>query len=128
MTILNVTQHVATNSQIAVGVVDMLTIDRVELTALLTFTTVPSYRDMVERATAIKAIVDGYSVSSVMLGGAPFFMAILETVLHYTYSVVYAFSTRESIESVLADGSVRKVNVFNHAGWVQGTINKAEEA
>jgi len=31
---------------------------------------------------------------------------------------VYAFSVRESIEQTQPDGSVRKVNVFRHAGFV----------
>jgi hypothetical protein len=31
---------------------------------------------------------------------------------------LYAFSVRESVEQALADGSVRKVNVFRHAGFI----------
>ena len=32
---------------------------------------------------------------------------------------VYAFSVRESVEQPQPDGSVRKVNVFRHVGFVQ---------
>lgn len=33
---------------------------------------------------------------------------------------VYAFSVRESVEQTQPDGSVRKINVFRHSGWVGG--------
>lgn len=46
-------------------------------------------------------------------------MAPLETELSARrIEPVYAFSTRESVEQTQADGSVRKVNVFRHTGFV----------
>ena len=58
----------------------------------------------------------------VMIGGAPFFMESLATALRREgYCPVYAFSRRESVEQVQADGSVRKVAVFRHLGFVVGT-------
>lgn len=35
---------------------------------------------------------------------------------------VYAFSARESVDHVQADGSVRKVAVFRHLGFVSGPL------
>lgn len=56
---------------------------------------------------------------SAMIGGAPFLMAPLEGALR-TRGVIplYAFSVRESVEEALPDGSVRKTQVFRHAGFV----------
>ena len=54
-----------------------------------------------------------------MLGGAPFFMIVLHEMLADNgINPVYAFSVRESEEQVQADGSVKKVAVFRHRGFV----------
>jgi hypothetical protein len=55
-----------------------------------------------------------------MVGGAPYLMPYLERALKAKdISPIYAFSKRESIDQVQPDGSVRKVAVFRHAGWVE---------
>ena len=55
-----------------------------------------------------------------MIGGAPFFMSALEAALKERgVRAVHAFSRRESGEERLPDGSVRKTQVFRHAGWVE---------
>ena len=38
---------------------------------------------------------------------------------HMDFYVVYAASKRESVEITQPDGSVRKVAVFKHLGWVE---------
>lgn len=54
-----------------------------------------------------------------MVGGAPFFMAPLEAALRAVNIIpVYAFSKRESVEEKQPDGSVKKTQVFKHAGFV----------
>jgi hypothetical protein len=56
---------------------------------------------------------------SAMIGGAPYLMSALEEALDTQgIGAVYAFSVRESTEQTAPDGSVRKVNVFRHAGFV----------
>jgi hypothetical protein len=55
----------------------------------------------------------------VMLGGAPFFMEELSHAARELGLVpVFAFSRRESVEQTLEDGTVRKVAVFRHLGFV----------
>lgn len=55
-----------------------------------------------------------------MIGGAPFLMASLERALAAVQMrAVYAFSVRVSAEQAQPDGSVRKVQTFRHAGWVE---------
>jgi hypothetical protein len=54
-----------------------------------------------------------------MIGGAPYLMAPLERSLRSVgVYPVYAFSVRESVEQTAPDGTVRKTNVFRHAGFV----------
>ena len=55
-----------------------------------------------------------------MIGGAPYLMCALEyALLNHAIEPVYAFSQRESIEQTQPDGSVRKTNIFRHAGFVR---------
>lgn len=126
-TIINLTQHNATDEQIALGVVE--TADKAEIQTLLTFNSIPTQPEMIERAEAIAHIVasernnmglDDSVVIKAMIGGAPFFMSTLERVLMmYNIQPVYAFSIRQSIDEVQADGSVVKRAVFKHAGFVE---------
>ena len=54
-----------------------------------------------------------------MIGGLPAMMRQLEDALtRVGVTPVYAVSERDSIEQMQADGSVRKVNVFRHVGFV----------
>jgi hypothetical protein len=123
--IVNLTQHVATPEQIAQGVVDLDHEDRAECARLLTFDELPTEEDLWVRADQLVELVKCSPISEpgcwVMIGGAPFFMESLATALRREgYCPVYAFSRRESIEEKQADGSVRKVAVFRHLGFVVG--------
>lgn len=132
--IVNLTQHAATPEQIAQGVVELDPEDRAECARLLTFDSLPTEEDLWVRADQLVELVKCSPVSEpgcrVMIGatggrrntGAPFFMESLATALRREgYCPVYAFSRRESVEQVQADGSVRKVAVFRHLGFVVGT-------
>lgn len=136
--ILNLTQHKATPEQIEAGVRDLQPEIATCVATLLTFETPPEGYEMVRRAEKLARIIaevgelpefqeagefSGVSQRirprSVMIGGAPFFMSTLETVLlEKGFIPLYAFSRRESIEERQADGSVRKATVFRHIGFV----------
>jgi hypothetical protein len=120
-TILNLTQHSATPEQIAAGVVDLTGWQREELARLLTFDSLPGEDELTERAKRIAALASGHSTASAaMIGGAPYLMAPLQYWLErHGITPVYAYSVRASEEQTQADGSVRKVNVFRHAGFVE---------
>ena len=112
MKTLNLTQHPASAEQKEVGVYDLEDTDK--LKGLLTFDSVPSYGHMILRALDIIDIVKKEGATDVMIGGAPFFMPILEEQLLRERIVVrYAFSKRESVEE---DGV--KKSVFRHLGFV----------
>jgi hypothetical protein len=136
--ILNLTQHAATADQVAAGVVDLPPEARQMLRELLTFEEIPTAEELDERAQNVavlarRAFARDRALTAVMVGGAPFFMSYLEGALKiegdlaedleveppFRPRVLYAFSRRESVEEMAADGSVRKVNVFRHAGFVE---------
>jgi hypothetical protein len=143
--ILNLTQHSPTPEQIAAGVVsgEISDAQQTEVRALLTFDTLPTpveVRHRAERLAEIAAsaftIVDYGGDSGLcanelfkyaMIGGAPYLMAPLEVALRARgITPVYAFSVRESVDQVQPDGSVRKVAVFRHAGFVGCEIDEPE--
>lgn len=120
MSILNLTQHTATPEQLAVGVVDLPTHERrSHLQGLLTFAGLPSRDEVEQRAKMIARLAEDGPCERAMIGGAPYLMAPLErALLAIGITPVYAFSVRDTAEERQPDGSVRKVNVFRHAGWV----------
>lgn len=131
--IINATQHLPTTAQREAGVEALWPEHRKELQKLLTFETLPSSMEVSARAHQVAQFFNELPevqqarewglIPVAMIGGAPFFMAPLEIAFaHLGIPVVYAFSTRESVESQLPDGTVYKQNIFRHAGFVPGTM------
>lgn len=125
--IINLTQHAATPDQIAAGVVDLPVDIRAEVARALTFNELPEAEEIENRAFFLANIARKQVIlaggdpetAHVMIGGAPWLMHPLEeALLDAGLWPVYAFSRRESVENVNADGTVTKVNVFRHAGFV----------
>lgn len=127
--ILNLTQHTATPEQ---GVVEPA--DKATVAGLLTFEELPTVFDIAARARALAEIARAHFDAHVgylgggslgagkcaMIGGAPFLMSALEGALTEAgIRPLYAFSLRESAETVQPDGSVRKTQVFRHIGFVE---------
>jgi ribonucleotide reductase beta subunit family protein with ferritin-like domain len=121
MKTINLTQHPASYEQIMAGVIDLPEVERIELQKLLTFDNIPDATEINERATAIAELVENKAdeIVCAMIGGAPYLMAPLEKALRSVgFYPVYAFSVRESMEQTAPDGSVKKVNIFRHTGFV----------
>ena len=121
MKIVNITQHNATPEQVAEGVIDVKEVKKIK--ELLTFVNLPSLEEMVKRSTEIKKLVvlTEHPFDGVMLGGAPFFMRILEEEFSNT-KIFYAFSVRESIEKEI-DGKIVKNSIFKHQGLIHVNPN-----
>lgn len=127
MKILNLTQHVATAEQTEAGVIEPA--DKKAVQTALTFDDLPSSDIIFFTARELATIaynwrfdlgLDGQPLR-VMIGGAPFLMAQLETELkRLGFIPVYAFSKRVSQETINDDGNVIKTNVFKHVGFVEG--------
>lgn len=128
MKVLNLTQHLATPEQIAAGVVEPAIDAKKQLVSLLTFEQLPTAAEIRSRAYDIAAVArsqyvteptEGVRFTHAMIGGAPYLMGPLEIALRASQiTPVYAFSVRESVDEVQPDGSVRKVAVFRHVGFV----------
>ena len=138
MFIINLTQHPATEDQIEAGVRDLEGEALATLKQALTFDVIPSPEEILFRAERIAWLVvkqvmapeqywgkqDPYQSIyeagiAAMIGGAPYLMPPLERALKEVgVEPLYAFSTRESVEEVQPDGSVRKVAIFRHTGWI----------
>lgn len=123
--IINLTQHVVTAEQIAAGVVEPSAEDKNNIQILLTFDEIPSVEELDRRAYSLATLVTNMGASNashhrVMIGGAPYFMGALEKALKAQgHQPVYAFSRRESVDQLQSDGTVKKVAVFQHLGFVE---------
>lgn len=124
--ILNLTQHPATQEQIAQGVVDLPADERAELSRLLTVDDLPSRAEIIDRCEAIAGLIfqtdADNAPAAVMIGGAPWMMPQLVKSLQAAGVVqcLAAFSKRESIERTdPATGAVTKTAVFRHIGFVE---------
>lgn len=126
--IVNLTQHPATPEQVAAGVIDLAGDHLASLKLALTFDACPPVAEICERAEFIAELAcynglgdegDSPLPQQAMIGGALWLMAPLATELR-TRSIepVFAFSVRAVEEQAQADGSVRKVALFRHAGFV----------
>ena len=123
MRILNFTQHEATPEQVSAGVVEPDAHSKERIRQLLTFEQIPAKSELRLRATncAVLAsvLMKKYECDAVMVGGAPYFMSHLESALRlFRVRFCYAFSSRVAEEQMQPDGSVKKVNVFRHVGFI----------
>jgi len=129
--ILNLTQHVTTPEQEAQLVVEPR-MCKTEIKKLLTFEEIPTKEEIEARAEKLAEIAVSEAsmyagetdnkiwITRVMLGGAPYLMGALEkAVRECGFTPVYAFSKRESEEIPQPDGSVKKIAVFRHLGFVE---------
>ena len=113
--IINLTQHYATVEQLSVGVVEVE--DKKALCNFLTFIDAPSSIELQKIAFDIAQFAKGYQCA--MIGGAPYLMSALEIELkQLNVQPIYSFSKRQSVEKVELDGTVTKINVFKHVGWI----------
>ena len=129
--ILNLTQHNTTDEQKAQLVVEpRMTKEKIK--KLLTFEEIPTKEEIEVRATKLAEIAVSEAsmyagdtdnmiwITRVMIGGAPYLMGALEKALRECgFTPVYAFSKRESEEIPQPDGSVKKIQVFRHIGFVE---------
>ncbi len=120
--ILNLTQHNAVSEQMESGVVEPTPEEKAQIKSLLTFEELPTRELLQERAEKLAQMVAEKGYHRALIGGAPYFMPHLERALKKRgITPLYAFSKRESVERTLPDGSVQKVQVFKHLGFVEGS-------
>ncbi len=123
--ILNLTQHKATEEQKQAGVIDIED-DLIAETIrdLLTFERLPSKTNIKQRAMALAGIAshiaEKYKLNKVMIGGAGYLMPyLIKTLKDVKLKPVFAFTKREVKEVKQDDGSVKKISVFKHEGFIE---------
>lgn len=118
MIIINLTQHAATAAQLEAGVIEP--VSREAVSALLTFVGPPTANDIRQRADSLAMLAAESGADAAMIGGAGYLMPALEAALRQrSIRPLHAFSARVSRDEVQPDGSVRKIAVFEHRGWVE---------
>jgi hypothetical protein len=119
MNILNLTQHAATEDQLASGVIDLQGDLKAALVAAITFPAIYDHEELVSRAKRVLGLVKDARIDCghVMIGGMPSFMPVLQEVLQAAgYRVGYACTDRVSVDVPDGNGGVRKTSVFKHVG------------
>lgn len=114
--ILNLTQHPAVEDQRRDDVKNHP--DPQKIRDLITFYSIPTKEEMIQRAEKLVQETKNLGYEKVMIGGAPYFMPVLEKAfLENGITVYYAFSHRLCHEIPLPDGSVKKEMFFKHGGF-----------
>ena len=95
---------------------------------LLNFNSKPDKKEIISRAIALAAYASGLLNQAknnddklfALIGGAPYLMGELEEALKQNgIQPLYAYSERESVETINADGTVIKTAVFKHKGYIE---------
>ena len=137
--LINLTQHTLTKEQFShkgENLVEITfkpyngtskgTVDYVK--HLLNFTSLPTKEDIISRATALADYAEGLLSQAkndgdrlfALVGGAPYLMGALETALKERgIQPLYAYSQRESVETINSDDSVTKTAIFKHIGYIE---------
>ena len=120
MTILNLTQHPATEDQLLAGVVEPLKAEKKDIKSLLTFTDLPVKEQVVHKAVALAYIAKGCGADAAMIGGAPYLMPELAKQLKDVgIKPLFSFTERVVQKEVGEDGNVVKTSIFKHQGFVE---------
>lgn len=125
MNIINLTRYTANENQKSAGAFDLSGEDHDALISMLTFTALPSAREIEERAIAIAKLASKYKPDMAMIGGAPacgepFLMSTLERELrNERITPVYPFSIMVRFEE--KDGMVPQPS-FMHLGFVNPRV------
>lgn len=117
--ILNLTQHEATVEQVMQGVIEPTPEDKEWIKKLLTFDEIPDVTEIKRRCNRLMHIVYHYGINIIMIGGAGWIISTLEKMLtNELFIPVHSFSIRDSVETTLPDGTVKKTTSFKHIGFV----------
>ncbi len=115
---INLTQYPALADQ---GMVTDIVMeeDRNLLLEALNFEWLPSQAEIEGAVHTLVGLAEKYSADFAMIGGAHYLTAPLDAGLRASgITPLYAFTARESTEETLLDGSVRKIQVLRHLGFV----------
>ena len=120
MKIYNLTQHELTEEQKRDGIQELPGARGTRVRELLTFNSLPTPREVQQRADHLAELAEQAGAEGAMLGGAPFLMPLLtQSLQRRGIRTFYAFSQRRSTEVRTADDRVEKRCVFCYEGLVE---------
>ena len=126
MSIINLTQHPATEEQMDEGVKEPKLPLKNKIEDLLNFGENPPIEETVSRSKKLAEIASTFGAKKAMIGGAPFLMPSLTLALQERgIKPVCAFSKRESTEKEI-NGEVVKTSKFKHLGFVDALPDPRE--
>ena len=113
---INLTQHEASPEQ---DCAPRTPEDAKTIKNLITFEELPGLKEISDRARKLALFAKEQGATEAMIGGAPYFMPSLDAALRIQkIEPVYAFSRRESVDTILPDGTTKKISTFKHVGFV----------
>lgn len=119
MKILNLTQHPATEKQKEEGLIDLKGQDLKELKKAITFDEMPTIKYLKKSSLKLADIAFDNNFTNVLIGGACYFMPILEKTLKiHGFTPYYAFSKRNAIDKEI-DGKIITEYTFEHEGFIK---------
>ena len=123
--ILNLTQHCATEEQVADGVIEPSTETKEIIQCLLTFDKIPTKKEIDNRANVIANLavkesdLMGGSVSAAMIGGAPYLMGMIECgLIARDITPLYSFMENVAVAEKMESGGFAVKSAFKHVGFV----------
>jgi len=119
MKILNLTQHNATPSQKEAGLVDLEGNELEELREIITFDSLPTFAELELASMALAMIAHEHGFENVLIGGACYFMPVLENHLKKCgFTPYYAYSKRNAVDKMV-DGKIVTEYTFEHEGFLK---------
>ena len=116
--IINLTQHVSTETQQEQGVIEPK--DKEYVKNLITFEEIPTLQDLRNRANLLVEVCREMNVRFALIAGAHWWLIVLEHHLRtHGITPLQSFSKRLSFEHTNENGTVHMVKTFVHAGWIQ---------
>lgn len=120
MKIYNFTQHTLTEEQKRDGLVELPEATQRRVKELLNFDTLPKPEEVQRRAEELAALAADAGAKGIMLGGAPFLMAMLTTSMKILgIRTYFAFSRRRSVEVHTNENVVEKRCLFCYEGLIE---------
>jgi hypothetical protein len=123
MRVINLTKYRATPDQIEAGVLDVTDSLFGQLRVALTFDKPPTPDEIIKRSQAIVDVAREADNVNVMIGGDLWMIPIIERLLYTNgFSVWYPLSKIVFKHVTKHDGTIEKMMVFHHEGFVSGSL------
>ena len=124
MKIINMTQHNPTPEQVDAGVQNASPDDQALIRSYLTFDEIPTKKQIRFRCEKLAEIAAKWEAKAAMIGGASWMiLPLCEALYRHMITPYFAFSKRVGVEQNMEDGTVKKMQVFRHEGFIEASAD-----